>query len=231
MQPSWYMLSWAVNNTFFKPEFCWLSIHFLSVKPYTTWLVACSCLAEEKGTSPQDYRYYLRMWAKEKENKKETIKDLPKMSQVRKEYEGIQLDHWHLNGILQYMQPLCQYVQSLSTAFPAVLVWWALEPLIPHISIEFCSRYGKTALYQPVKCNGFTQPHRPVSPIRTALCFPSRARYFKYAISHRNLFRFFGFALLWVTAAWWRVKNMVTDERIRWLVWSFLSLISLIGAS
>ncbi|NXX64714.1 TBC9B protein, partial [Spizella passerina] len=36
---------------------------------------------EEKGTSPQDYRYYLRMWAKEKENKKETIKDLPKMSQ------------------------------------------------------------------------------------------------------------------------------------------------------
>ncbi|NXC14963.1 TBC9B protein, partial [Corythaeola cristata] len=36
---------------------------------------------EEKGTSPQDYRYYLRMWAKEKESKKETIKDLPKMSQ------------------------------------------------------------------------------------------------------------------------------------------------------
>ncbi|KFV94876.1 TBC1 domain family member 9B, partial [Eurypyga helias] len=36
---------------------------------------------EEKGASPQDYRYYLRMWAKEKESKKETIKDLPKMSQ------------------------------------------------------------------------------------------------------------------------------------------------------
>ncbi|KFO69942.1 TBC1 domain family member 9B, partial [Cuculus canorus] len=36
---------------------------------------------DEKGTSPQDYRYYLRMWAKEKESKKETIKDLPKMSQ------------------------------------------------------------------------------------------------------------------------------------------------------
>ncbi|KAF1437287.1 TBC9B protein, partial [Pygoscelis papua] len=36
---------------------------------------------EEKGTSPQDYRYYLRIWAKEKESKKETIKDLPKMSQ------------------------------------------------------------------------------------------------------------------------------------------------------
>ncbi|NWZ20699.1 TBC9B protein, partial [Asarcornis scutulata] len=36
---------------------------------------------EDKGTSPQDYRYYLRMWAKEKESKKETIKDLPKMSQ------------------------------------------------------------------------------------------------------------------------------------------------------
>uniref|UniRef100_A0A8C8VNY3 TBC1 domain family member 9B n=1 Tax=Pelusios castaneus TaxID=367368 RepID=A0A8C8VNY3_9SAUR len=36
---------------------------------------------EEKGTSPQDYRYYLRMWAKEKNSKNETIKDLPKMSQ------------------------------------------------------------------------------------------------------------------------------------------------------
>ncbi|NXG31803.1 TBC9B protein, partial [Dromaius novaehollandiae] len=36
---------------------------------------------EEKGTSPQDYRYYLRIWAKEKESRKETIKDLPKMSQ------------------------------------------------------------------------------------------------------------------------------------------------------
>ncbi|XP_071067331.1 TBC1 domain family member 9B isoform X3 [Dasypus novemcinctus] len=36
---------------------------------------------EEKGTSPPDYRHYLRMWAKEKEAQKETIKDLPKMSQ------------------------------------------------------------------------------------------------------------------------------------------------------
>ncbi|XP_019361703.1 PREDICTED: TBC1 domain family member 9B isoform X1 [Gavialis gangeticus] len=36
---------------------------------------------EEKSTSPQDYKYYLRMWAKEKDTKKETIKDLPKMSQ------------------------------------------------------------------------------------------------------------------------------------------------------
>uniref|UniRef100_A0A8D0H7I9 TBC1 domain family member 9B n=1 Tax=Sphenodon punctatus TaxID=8508 RepID=A0A8D0H7I9_SPHPU len=38
-------------------------------------------LKKEKGTSPQDYRYYLRMWAKEKNSKKETIKDLAKMSQ------------------------------------------------------------------------------------------------------------------------------------------------------
>lgn len=83
--------------------------------------MACSCLAEEKGTSPQDYRYYLRMWAKEKENKKETIKDLPKMSQVRKEYEGFQLDHWQLSRILQYVHPLCQYVQSLPQL--SLLLW------------------------------------------------------------------------------------------------------------
>ncbi|XP_040820413.1 TBC1 domain family member 9B-like [Ochotona curzoniae] len=37
--------------------------------------------AEEKGTSPPDYRHYLRMWAKEREAQKETIKDLPKMNQ------------------------------------------------------------------------------------------------------------------------------------------------------
>ncbi|EHB17420.1 TBC1 domain family member 9B, partial [Heterocephalus glaber] len=36
---------------------------------------------EEKGTSPPDYRHYLRVWAKEKEAPKETIKDLPKMNQ------------------------------------------------------------------------------------------------------------------------------------------------------
>ncbi|XP_037673529.1 TBC1 domain family member 9B isoform X2 [Choloepus didactylus] len=37
--------------------------------------------AEERGTSPPDYRHYLRLWAKEKEAQKETIKDLPKMNQ------------------------------------------------------------------------------------------------------------------------------------------------------
>ncbi|XP_054412626.1 TBC1 domain family member 9B isoform X3 [Pongo abelii] len=36
---------------------------------------------EGKGTSSPDYRHYLRMWAKEKEAQKETIKDLPKMNQ------------------------------------------------------------------------------------------------------------------------------------------------------
>ncbi|MEE6478561.1 hypothetical protein FKM82_011876 [Ascaphus truei] len=37
---------------------------------------------EEKATnSPPDYKYYLRMWASQKEQKKETIKDLPKMNQ------------------------------------------------------------------------------------------------------------------------------------------------------
>uniref|UniRef100_A0A8C6RQZ5 TBC1 domain family member 9B n=1 Tax=Nannospalax galili TaxID=1026970 RepID=A0A8C6RQZ5_NANGA len=36
---------------------------------------------DEKGTSSPDYRHYLRMWAKEKEAQKETIKDLPKMNQ------------------------------------------------------------------------------------------------------------------------------------------------------
>ncbi|XP_058852147.1 TBC1 domain family member 9B-like isoform X2 [Acipenser ruthenus] len=36
---------------------------------------------QKKEEKIQDYRYYLRMWAKEKEQKKETIKDLPKMNQ------------------------------------------------------------------------------------------------------------------------------------------------------
>uniref|UniRef100_A0A8C5Q2D8 TBC1 domain family member 9B n=1 Tax=Leptobrachium leishanense TaxID=445787 RepID=A0A8C5Q2D8_9ANUR len=36
---------------------------------------------EDKTNSAPDYKYYLRMWASEKEQKKETIKDLPKMNQ------------------------------------------------------------------------------------------------------------------------------------------------------
>ncbi|KAM9311308.1 TBC1 domain family member 9B [Gastrophryne carolinensis] len=36
---------------------------------------------EEKTNNATDYRYYLRMWASEKEQKKETIKDMPKMNQ------------------------------------------------------------------------------------------------------------------------------------------------------
>uniref|UniRef100_A0A2K5Y637 TBC1 domain family member 9B n=1 Tax=Mandrillus leucophaeus TaxID=9568 RepID=A0A2K5Y637_MANLE len=42
---------------------------------------SCGARAVEKGTSSPDYRHYLRMWAKEKEAQKETIKDLPKMNQ------------------------------------------------------------------------------------------------------------------------------------------------------
>jgi len=37
------------------------------------------CVSEEKV---KDYKYYLRMWAKEEEPAKESIKDLPRMSQV-----------------------------------------------------------------------------------------------------------------------------------------------------
>ncbi|XP_075994456.1 TBC1 domain family member 9B [Genypterus blacodes] len=36
---------------------------------------------ERKEEKVKDYRYYLRMWAKEKEPKRETIKNLPKMNQ------------------------------------------------------------------------------------------------------------------------------------------------------
>uniref|UniRef100_A0A8C1XEN7 TBC1 domain family member 9B n=1 Tax=Cyprinus carpio TaxID=7962 RepID=A0A8C1XEN7_CYPCA len=36
---------------------------------------------ERKEEKPKDYKYYLRMWAKEKEPKKESIKDLPRMNQ------------------------------------------------------------------------------------------------------------------------------------------------------
>ncbi|XP_056138734.1 TBC1 domain family member 9B [Lampris incognitus] len=36
---------------------------------------------DRKEERVKDYKYYLRMWAKEKEPKKETIKDLPKMNQ------------------------------------------------------------------------------------------------------------------------------------------------------
>ncbi|XP_031698594.1 TBC1 domain family member 9B-like [Anarrhichthys ocellatus] len=38
-------------------------------------------ILEKKEEKVKDYRYYLRMWAKEKEPKTETIKDLPRMNQ------------------------------------------------------------------------------------------------------------------------------------------------------
>ncbi|XP_056372973.1 TBC1 domain family member 9B isoform X2 [Hyla sarda] len=41
----------------------------------------CQDKKEEKTASAPDYKYYLRMWAIEKEQKKETIKDIPKMNQ------------------------------------------------------------------------------------------------------------------------------------------------------
>ncbi|XP_029439110.1 TBC1 domain family member 9B isoform X2 [Rhinatrema bivittatum] len=41
----------------------------------------CQEKKEEKGNSPPDYKYYLQMWAKQKETKRETLKDLPKMNQ------------------------------------------------------------------------------------------------------------------------------------------------------
>uniref|UniRef100_A0A8C7E4B2 TBC1 domain family member 9B n=1 Tax=Naja naja TaxID=35670 RepID=A0A8C7E4B2_NAJNA len=44
-------------------------------------LLFCWWELRKRGTSPHDYRYHLRMWAKEKDARKETIKDLPKMSQ------------------------------------------------------------------------------------------------------------------------------------------------------
>uniref|UniRef100_A0A3B3V273 TBC1 domain family member 9B n=1 Tax=Poecilia latipinna TaxID=48699 RepID=A0A3B3V273_9TELE len=44
-------------------------------------LEATHFFTEDKLQEVKDYRYYLRMWAKEKEPKRETIKDLPRMNQ------------------------------------------------------------------------------------------------------------------------------------------------------
>uniref|UniRef100_A0A4W4F444 Rab-GAP TBC domain-containing protein n=1 Tax=Electrophorus electricus TaxID=8005 RepID=A0A4W4F444_ELEEL len=60
-------LSWAGNGKgFLKKCFSCITECFIVV------------FSEEKV---KDYKYYLRMWAKEKEPKKETIKDLPRMNQ------------------------------------------------------------------------------------------------------------------------------------------------------
>uniref|UniRef100_A0A7N8XNN7 TBC1 domain family member 9B n=1 Tax=Mastacembelus armatus TaxID=205130 RepID=A0A7N8XNN7_9TELE len=51
--------------------------HLSHLLPLTSELLTY-VLSDDKV---KDYRYYLRMWAKEKEPKRETIKDLPKMNQ------------------------------------------------------------------------------------------------------------------------------------------------------
>uniref|UniRef100_A0A8B9GYX7 TBC1 domain family member 9 n=1 Tax=Astyanax mexicanus TaxID=7994 RepID=A0A8B9GYX7_ASTMX len=52
---------------------------FLSV--YKKKDCSTACLRRLTSQKVKDYKYYLRMWAKEKEPKKETIKDLPRMNQ------------------------------------------------------------------------------------------------------------------------------------------------------
>uniref|UniRef100_A0A8C2EWM5 TBC1 domain family, member 9 (with GRAM domain) n=1 Tax=Cyprinus carpio TaxID=7962 RepID=A0A8C2EWM5_CYPCA len=51
---------------------------------WTCYTTACRLIESEFDScekKPKDYKYYLRMWAKEKEPKKESIKDLPRMNQ------------------------------------------------------------------------------------------------------------------------------------------------------
>ncbi|XP_067588686.1 TBC1 domain family member 9B isoform X5 [Pseudorca crassidens] len=72
----------AGNDIQEKRRGVYIGQHLLMLVEVSGWrLIFFSQLAEEKGTSPPDYRHYLRMWAKEKEVQKETIKDLPKMNQ------------------------------------------------------------------------------------------------------------------------------------------------------
>uniref|UniRef100_A0A8C6KHI0 TBC1 domain family member 9B n=1 Tax=Nothobranchius furzeri TaxID=105023 RepID=A0A8C6KHI0_NOTFU len=53
----------------------------LSPQEAESALEATHFFTEDEPEEVKDYRYYLRMWAKEKEPKKETIKDLPRMNQ------------------------------------------------------------------------------------------------------------------------------------------------------
>uniref|UniRef100_A0A673A2T5 TBC1 domain family member 9B n=1 Tax=Sphaeramia orbicularis TaxID=375764 RepID=A0A673A2T5_9TELE len=73
---STHLYMWAAGHV--TP---WMS-HLYDDDTFTTPSFALMCLpvwsSEDKV---KDYRYYLRMWATEKEPKKETIKDLPRMNQ------------------------------------------------------------------------------------------------------------------------------------------------------
>uniref|UniRef100_A0A4W4F3P4 TBC1 domain family member 9 n=1 Tax=Electrophorus electricus TaxID=8005 RepID=A0A4W4F3P4_ELEEL len=51
------------------------------IKSSMTWSQLYFTFRSYGKTKMKDYKYYLRMWAKEKEPKKETIKDLPRMNQ------------------------------------------------------------------------------------------------------------------------------------------------------
>uniref|UniRef100_A0A3P9P4R5 EF-hand domain-containing protein n=1 Tax=Poecilia reticulata TaxID=8081 RepID=A0A3P9P4R5_POERE len=58
-----------------------LSVPALCAEEAESALEATHFFTEDKLQEVKDYRYYLRMWAKEKEPKRETIKDLPRMNQ------------------------------------------------------------------------------------------------------------------------------------------------------
>uniref|UniRef100_A0A2I3SP64 TBC1 domain family member 9B n=1 Tax=Pan troglodytes TaxID=9598 RepID=A0A2I3SP64_PANTR len=76
-------LALDTGRTFYPREPRWASPLASDLDLFLPWEAQGQSLEgrEEKGTSSPDYRHYLRMWAKEKEAQKETIKDLPKMNQ------------------------------------------------------------------------------------------------------------------------------------------------------
>ncbi|XP_066470035.1 TBC1 domain family member 9B isoform X1 [Tiliqua scincoides] len=100
---------------------------------------------EDKGTSPQDYRYYLQMWAKEKDSKKETIKDLPKMSQE------------------QFIE-FCKTLYNMFSEDPVEQELYHAIATVASLLLRI-GEVGKKFSHQPAKKSDYCKANSPQDPV------------------------------------------------------------------
>ncbi|XP_040200924.1 TBC1 domain family member 9B isoform X2 [Rana temporaria] len=99
---------------------------------------------EEKTNNTTDYKYYLRMWASEKEQKKETIKDMPKMNQE------------------QFIE-LCKTFYNMFSEDPVEQELYHAIATVASLLLRI-GEVGKKFTNPPLRNSGDTQPNVTMEP-------------------------------------------------------------------
>ncbi|KAJ6651161.1 hypothetical protein lerEdw1_000750, partial [Lerista edwardsae] len=120
---------------------------------------------EDKGTGPQDYRYYLRLWAKEKDSKKETIKDLPKMSQFEEFANTEQLSYCvSLSFFKEQFIELCKTLYNMFSEDPVEQELYHAIATVASLLLRI-GEVGKKFSHQPAKKADYCKANNPQDPV------------------------------------------------------------------